>query len=175
MHTLVIGGTGMLRRLCLTLASRDHTLSVVARRDAPLAALAAEAPGAIHPIPADYTNFLDLAARLRAAVIAHGPIRLAIIWVHHDDAPSAPLAIAEFLADPADPCRLFHILGSSSMLRPEDAALRLIPGLLYHRILLGSVADGDTRRWLTDEEICDGVVRAIETDAPETDVGDRPP
>lgn len=175
-HSLVIGGTGMLRGVCLELARRGHHVSVVARRHAPLSSLCDEASGLsgqVLPAPADYASNEELAARIRAQTIAHGPVELAVCWIH-DTAPSAIGLIAKMIADPRRPARLIHILGSAAAdpvrIEPDDPATR-IAGVDYQRVILGFVPGPRGSRWLTNEEICTGVLSAIDSRAAESIVG----
>ncbi|MEX2219772.1 MAG: hypothetical protein WD749_13545 [Phycisphaerales bacterium] len=174
-HALVVGGTGMLRGLCLALAERGHTVTVIARRHAPLASLAraaASLPGRIAPAPADYTDDAALASAIRSATIARGQVSLAIAWVR-SAAPGALPLIADLIARDRDPPRLFHICGSAvaDPSRTPDRGLALLPGVRYRRVILGFVVGPPGARWLTDAEICAGVVRAVDGDASESVVG----
>ena len=104
-HMLVVGGTGMLAGVCLALAERGAEVSVIARDRQRLEALAeraAEAAGAIHPVPVDYTDEEALAVALGQARAERGPIALAVAWVH-STAPEAPERVADLRARPARP------------------------------------------------------------------------
>ncbi|HMN40115.1 MAG TPA: hypothetical protein PKE29_04670 [Phycisphaerales bacterium] len=174
-HALVIGGTGMLRGASLELARRGHDVSVVARSHARLSELAhagASTRGRIHPTPADYTDTQPFAAALRTAMIARGPFDLAVCWVH-STAPQAVGLIARFMEreSSATPRRLVHILGCEAD-HPEDAMrtrpmIAPTPGVQVTRVVLGFVVEGQASRWLTHEEICAGVIEAIDA-VPET-------
>lgn len=99
-HTLVVGGTGMLRDLCLALALRGHTVSVIAQDTRRLESLVEEAAthGArVHPLPVDYGHEIQLENRIRAAIAAQGPISLAVCWIH-SDSPRALPTIARVIA-----------------------------------------------------------------------------
>ncbi len=166
-HALVIGGTGMLRGVCLTLARRGWTVSVVARRHAGLSALAAEAEdGRINPLPVDYRDGPELAARIRAAVAAQGRVRLAVCWIH-SVAPEAPGLVAAMIADERAPVPCFHVLGTAAD-RSDPAS---IAGILYRRITLGFVVEAGASRWLTNDEIARGVMDAIDRGAARSIVG----
>jgi len=88
-----------------------------------------------------------------------------IAWVH-GSAPDAPLAIARA----ASPCRFFHVLGSAAREpgRADDgrpAAFAAVPGITYHEVILGFVIHEGSSRWLRNDEISAGVLRAVESDA----------
>lgn len=98
-HALVVGGTGMLWGASLALAERGYTVSVVARRQQRLEALARAAVGlasSIHPISVDYRDTQALIAALEAAQACFGAIELALIWIHRT-APAAPLPLLPYL------------------------------------------------------------------------------
>lgn len=175
-HALVVGGTGMLREVSLTLAERGHPVSVVARNRRRLRSLADEAErrgGAVYCIPVDYRDGDALTAALRDAVAAHGPLELAVVWIH-SIAPEAPLQVAR--ATVAASCRFFHLLGSAAAdpSAPDTGRrerFESIPGLSYHEVVLGFVLEGRRSRWLTNDEIAAGVLAAIDSAAARSVVG----
>ncbi|MEW6050419.1 MAG: short-chain dehydrogenase [Candidatus Zixiibacteriota bacterium] len=177
-HVLVVGGTGMLRKVVLHFARQGCWVSVVARTSESMTQLLAEsraATGQIDPIIVDYSNESALRLALADAVAARGPFRLAVIWIH-SDSPRALVVVAETLGAQGSECNLFHIMGSCAAdpSKHADQSALLFAGrtrLTYHSIVLGFKTDGVRSRWLTDEEICDGVIHAIETDAAEHVVG----
>lgn len=173
-HALVIGGTGMLRGVCMYLASRGGVVSVLARDRRRLDTLAHETRGAVRAIAADYRDSAALRLRIEEAVRAHGPIGLAVCWIH-STAPEAPLVVARAVAPIETPCRFFHILGSASAdpskERAEHPQLRLLPGILYRRIVLGFVIEPAGSRWLTNDEIGRGVIEAVAADRDESIIG----
>jgi hypothetical protein len=177
-HALVVGGTGMLRGVSLALAARGHTVSVVARTSRRLRALAesaGELSGRLHPLALDYHEDARLRAALAAAVDAHGPLALAVCWIH-SSAQRALFTVAEVPGGTNAPCRLFRLRGSalSDPSAPDPApASRLarFPSLRVREVILGFVIENGASRWLTDEEISRGVLEAIEADRIRTIVG----
>jgi hypothetical protein len=159
MRDLVIGGTGMLGGLVRVLSLRGRRPVVVARGGARLAALAAEAPG-MTALAIDYADDAALSAGLRGA----GPFQRCVAWVH-DHAPNAPLIAA------AHTTAVFvHVLGSaaSDPADPETLGVwrRRFAGLTaidYRQCVLGFVPCDGSARWLTDQEICDGVLAALDS------------
>lgn len=177
-HVLVVGGTGMLRRVSMKLASRGHTTSVVARTKADLDQMAAANPLVV-PVPVDYADGAALQTAVRETIDAHGPFALVVAWIH-DSAPDAPLQIAELAAADAKWLRYVHVLSSTaddpSVQQPgRRAAFEHIDGLRYEEVILGFVVEGDASRWLTDAEISAGVLGAIDRPAPRTIVGTTRP
>lgn len=168
----------MLRGLCLALAGRGWTVSVVARRRQRLADMeraTAGTGGRIHPIALDYRDALALTAALADAMSDNGRVDLAVAWIH-GTAPEAPLAVARAVADPERPVPYFHVLGSAAAdpSRPDPerrARFAAVPGIAYHEVILGFVLTAQGSRWLTDEEISSGVLRALEAGEPRYIVG----
>ena len=64
---------------------------------------------------------------------------------------------------------LFHILGNKASRMPAQkiGSTRCI----YHRIILGFILEDTYGRWLTHEEIADGVIKGIESKRAEWIVG----
>ena len=178
-HTLVVGGTGMLRRVAMTLAGRGHPTTVIARRPGPLARMAEESGGGIHPLAVDYGDGEALEAGLRRAIEARGPFTLLVAWIH-DSAPEAPAAVARIAAEGGGRLRYLHVLGSAaddpSQPDPERRArMEAIEGVTYEEVILGFVREGGRSRWLTDDEIAAGVLAAIDNAAPRRIVGNTRP
>jgi len=162
-HALVVGGTGMLREATLALARRWATVSVVARR----ADRMPGRPPSINPLPLDYRDTEALAGALRRAMEQHGPIRLAVCWIH-STAPGALPAVAAVLGGSGEPCRLFHVCGSAAAdptRLPRPALDPLPPNVSYRQVILGFQIEGERSRWLTHSEISQGVLQAIADDA----------
>ena len=175
-HSLVVGGTGMLRDVSLHLA-QHNAVSVVARTERDLQQLKTDAtrlPGDIHPLRLDYCDVSALEYGLHEAVRLHGPVYNAVCWIH-SDATDATAVLAETLTESSPGCRLFHVCGyeaaDPSLTADPYETLRNVPDLLYRRVVLGFVVDGGRSRWLKDIEIGAGVIRALEQDLDHSVVG----
>lgn len=177
-HALVVGGTGMLRGLTISLASQGYTVSVIARDIHRLRSLADSADrfaGRINPLPLDYRHGEQLRRDLAAAIEQYGPLVLAVCWIH-STAPGALQQIAEVIGVNSVPCRLFHVRGSA-VANPAEGVRRLpewlsgYPNIRYRQVILGFVVEHGASRWLTHQEISDGVLSAVGEDAPYFVVG----
>jgi hypothetical protein len=177
-HALVVGGTGMLCGVSLALARRARIVSVIARHPHRLKDLQEEAGafgGLIHPVAVDYRETRRLISSLLEVRQSVGVFSLSVVWVH-STAPEAPLAIAGVVSNPVDSCPYYHVL-SSAVVAPSSAVNRwrtrfeLFPGIEYHEVILGFTPDPRGSRWLTHEEICKGVLEAIELRVPSMVVG----
>lgn len=177
-HSLVIGGTGMLSEAALTLGEHSDALSIVARTRKSLDSLGSrllDSPAVYNPIQIDYQDVASLEKSLRAAIESYGPIDLVVAWIH-SNAQDVPLIVASIAAEKSLDVDFFHVLGSSSaepqsVPNPMELRLRAIPGLIYHKVILGFVEEGGNSRWLTNQEISRGVIDAVLADAPEHFVG----
>ena len=182
-HALVIGGTGMLRWACTTLAGRGADVTVVARDPGRLHTLATEAagmPGRIAPLACDYSDPQRLESALEATLRERGRPDPTIAWMR-EDALAGLHAVARVLeeatvgAGQAGACRLVHVLPSAARSpvvrkRYRDEFARY-GALRYRQVVLGFVIDEGVSRWLTDTEISDGVLRSLELHASEFVVG----
>jgi hypothetical protein len=175
-HTLIIGGTGMLKEASRVLASKSHMLTSVARTTQSLQSLDAELHGftGVHHMLAldwsDPTEFLSSVARHVAVV---GIPSLVVAWLH-DDGLAAEVATCVSSKDGA--CRFFQIRSCTvadpaSKVYYDKSIVAPIAGVTPHQIILGFDSDGDGSRWLSDSEISTGVLSAIERQDRTTVVG----
>jgi hypothetical protein len=178
-HVLVVGGTGMLRAATLGLAIRAEYVSVLARGEDRLAEMAEAGehlPGTVMPWAADYRNDPSLATTVTSAQEAFGPVDTVVAWIHAD-AQNAPVLLARLVGANGRAFRWFDVVGSgdpdsrtrADVRREELTAVRK---LIYHRVVLGRMPEGDGARWLTHAEIARGVLDAIDAAEPEALVGE---
>lgn len=169
-HTIVVGGTGMLKELVLWLVKQGSTVTVIARDNKKLMALVQETqalPGSVYPLAVDYTDELLLQEELLLAIRMHGPPVLAVCWIH-SHATQAPISIAGLLDKEVQKCNYYHVLGGGDV-QPdkEDNPFRTTVGRLKHinyfEIVLGFIVEDGNSRWLTDEEICQGIIDAFDS------------
>ena len=172
-HSLVIGGTGMLRGVSLYLCESDDIVTVVARSRERLQMLAEEADrrgGVINPIAVDYGDSVGLQNELNAAIREHGRVERVVTWIH-ESAPDAASIVARSVGRSRYPCRYFELCGSGTV-DPTEAAERHRSemehsgNIVYRQVILGFVRETSGSRWLTTDEIVDGVIDSIEADNP---------
>ena len=165
----------MLRDVSLELARSHYLVSVIARDETRLLELTNEARdfgGDIHPLSVDVKNTHLLTASLNMAMSLYGPIHLVVDWA----SPKASLDIAKMVSSADKPCPYFHVLGSSAANPSCDDSQRserfnTLANISYHEIILGFVIKADGSRWLTHEEICQGILTAIDQQASRFIVG----
>jgi hypothetical protein len=165
-HILVVGGTGMLSGLVEALAGDGGRLSLFSRHASRFAR------DSVAGFDVDYYDEPAFAAALDAA----GPVDLAVAWFHTLRIP-APRRLAERVRG-----RLFQVLGSATA-DPSHPDRRLaaaaiadgLPACALRQVVLGFQVEDGRSRWLTNDEISSGVLRAVRTDAAFSVVGQVEP
>jgi hypothetical protein len=174
-HALIVGGTGMLAGASRFIASHADTTSLFARTDKSLSSLRHSLPDALdvatHAV--DYRSEQAFNAAVRTRVEKVGVPDIVLAWIHTEPPASA---LATQLAAYGEPLRFFHVLGSASA-SPTGSLLRrrmhydALPGLSYHQIVLGFICNERGSRWLHHEEIADGAIEAVQSNAARYVVG----
>ncbi|MEM7737761.1 MAG: hypothetical protein AAF267_18440 [Deinococcota bacterium] len=174
-HILAIGTTGMLAAATRTLAQHASQMTCLARTPASLARLVASMPqdatkihtaeihtAEVHTVTADYQDshaFMDVIDR----ATQHAPIDMVVAWFHQPGMESCSKLIS-YLDAQARPVDMFHVVGSAARdpsnpdLWPQPEANSIVT---YHQIILGFVLEGESSRWLTHQEISEGLLEAI--------------
>ena len=172
---LIIGGTGMLRELVLDMAAKGAHLTLVTRHRAKMEALAQNMDnplGKIHFIEADYRNVEHLRTEIGLNMKYFGPFDKVIAWIHAQGYHTH-VDIAELTARPS--LNYYQILGSMSKdphAAPDKVAEEMRRmDMKYHQLVLGFVIEKDQSRWLTDDEICDGIKKALNDTQEESIIG----
>lgn len=168
-HALVIGGTGMLANVSVWLSENGYHVSVIGRYPEKMQRLIEQNPAQMTPVLVDYTNTKILAEQLHRIQKKNGPIHLVVAWVHSTGQQVIP-CLTESLSN-SQSWKLFHLNGSSSNLQEIKAKTAVPIHVHYHQILLGFKIENDASRWLTNEEISDGVIKAIREDKSEHIIG----
>jgi hypothetical protein len=162
-HALVVGGSGMLAGCCRKLLSISKTVTVMARSETRIKAIA---PGVV-PLVCDYDTDEAIAS------LSDLSPDLVVAWIH-----GRMPAFRRALAAHVRPGGCFvQVLGSAhgDPSRPErleemKAVVKDLP-LRYQPVVLGFAVERGVSRWLTDDEISEGVFAAILDDAPISIVG----
>lgn len=145
----------MLAGVCRALADRGFRVLVLARRERDLG------PG-VRVMPADYTDADAYESALSEIARETGQPDLLITWVH-STAPHAGDDASRIL----HPFRHLDVLGSAA----ENPASKLAPAPGREEVVLGFKVESGTSRWLTHEEIVQGVMDAIDQPGLRTIVG----
>ncbi|VDG96839.1 short chain dehydrogenase [Lysinibacillus sphaericus] len=174
-HVLVVGGSGMLKEVCLWLVDQGYNVSVIGRTKKRLADVVKEASdsSSVSPISVDYRNEELFLKEIRGIQHKLGPITLVVSWIH-TDAPNTLHILAENLSKLSNnPWRLFHVKGSTAHL--SQVPIPVPEGCLYRQIVLGFILCDSYSRWLTNKEIATGIIKAIQWDQEESIVGTLEP
>jgi hypothetical protein len=174
-HSLVIGGTGMLREVSVALARHSDVLTSVARTARSLQALDARVRRVCthHMLQLDWnqqTSFLD---GLERHVQAAGVPQRMLLWLHQDALADALMECLERLATPY---RVFQVRGSAAANPAFRDARPSMNGVgrvyaSYRQIVLGFHLQDTRSRWLHDDEIVRGVIEAMVADRERSIVG----
>jgi hypothetical protein len=162
-HALVVGGSGMLAGCCRKLLAVSGSVSVMARNESRIRAIAP----AIVPLVYDYSEAKE------SGIPRDQTPDLIVAWIH-GRMPAFRRALAERVCPGG---RFVQVLGSAhgDPSRPErlDEMKAVADGvpLVYQAVVLGFALEGTRARWLTDDEISDGVFEAIEKGVPLSIVG----
>lgn len=161
-HALVVGGTGMLSGVSLWLLNQGYHVSIIARNSDRMKDLIKQTDLDSHitPLFVDYINHDELQKKVHAAVNKNGDIEIVVAWIH-TNAPNALKIIAKEMSISKSEWELFHVLGSSSDLNRIKREVTIPAGCSYYQVQLGFVIEGARSRWLTNKEISDGVIEAI--------------
>ncbi|PHC61397.1 short-chain dehydrogenase [Bacillus toyonensis] len=174
MHALVIGGTGMLKKVSMWLCEQGFYVSIIGRDEVKLEYVkrASSAPENITCLPLDYHNNDKVKIAIKGTIERNGPITLVVAWIH-SSAKYALSLICKEIEFSSETYSLFHILGSkASRMNAGKIGGTLC---LYHRIILGFILEDTFGRWLTHQEISDGVINGIESNCNEWIVGQIEP
>ena len=175
---MIIGGTGMLRRVSLYLAGTGDVVTVVARSREALRTLAEEAHrqgGVINPVAVDYGDSPLFQDALNCAVRDHGRVERVVTWIHAS-AKEAPAIVARAVGRCRFACRYFELCGSgahdpSETAERRRAEMKRVGNIVYRQIILGFIREPGGSRWLSNDEIAEGVIEALESDNPRQVVG----
>ncbi|MFB4170120.1 short-chain dehydrogenase [Virgibacillus sp. JSM 102003] len=175
-YALVVGGTGMLKDVCHWLIEQEYHVYVIGRDQTKLKKLEQEAtqPENLHGISVDYQNSTNLSNELSNLFESNGIPDIVVSWIH-STAPQALPLIKDMISkqDLSTDWRLIHIQGSARFFEKENTPVP--ENCLYRRVYLGFILENNLSRWLTHNEISDGVIHAITTDNNETIVGTLEP
>lgn len=172
-HAIVVGGTGMLCAVSLWLAKSYGTVTVIGRNSRRLSSLA-NLSSRFNVVAADYRQRSTFKRALIKVVDGFGPPNTVVAWIH-DGALDCLFDIgALFPSD--DVSHLVLIRGSASAAPglhedPTVDAMKQLPNLCLTQVILGWKLERGIARWLTNEEIAQGVISTIEQSGPRYIVG----
>lgn len=152
------------------LCEKGFHVSIIGRDEVKLENVKREsaAPERITCLSLDYHNNDDVKLAIKSTIERNGPITVVVAWIHASAKGTLSLICRE-LDLLSETYNVFHILSSKASRMPAQK----IGGTRcsYHRIILGFILEDSYGRWLTHEEISDGVIKGIESNCDEYIVG----
>lgn len=168
-HALVIGGTGMLADVCIALARKGYIVSIIGRTRSKFQRILSESPvDSIFPLVVDYDSS-EVIEEVKKVIEEKGSFDLIVSWTPNY---SALERICEANRG-IDNFRLFQVKGSRRYF--IDEKLEIPENCNYRKVFLGFILENERSRWLTHEEISNGVIYQIESDQPTGIIGQIQP
>lgn len=178
-HILIVGGTGMIREATTHFIEQGHIVSIMSRDENRVEAFRKKYPrkkGRIWPIVQDYSNPIEAVAKVQEAAKMFVRIDLAILWIHDTESAFSE-RVKRFLFSHNPKVKVFQLLGSTSSnpmtLSKDTWKVRYPNG--YREIFLGYHKNDDSARWLTNREISEGTIDAVEGDHFRSVIGEIEP
>jgi len=167
-HILIIGGTGMLQDVAGYFTAQGYYVTVLARNAGRIFTLKKKyitQPGKIIPIAQDYRDWKTSVQKIKEVIEMTGPVEIAVLWIH-DAGEIFSGKLKELLFTHNPRTKVYQLLGSASVhpISLTNSRWKNKYPDRYREIYLGYVRNGNSSRWLTDEEIAGGVIKAIEND-----------
>lgn len=155
-RALVLGGTGMLAGCAEVLVADGWHVVLPSRRHSPIPTADGNGDRKALWVQASWSEPAALAEG--AARVLGGPVDLLVAWVHRTERVSVLRAVAPLLA-PGSPVVEVH--GSASANPVGGCPDPVLPGHPTQQIVLGFVRHAGRTRWLTHQEISDGVLDGV--------------
>jgi hypothetical protein len=154
-RALVLGGTGMLAGVAAALLDDDWYVVLPSRRRPSTPITNGHTRGA-HWIKADWGLPTVLTEAAREAL--GGPADLLVAWVHREVRAGVLRAVAPLLKTDAP---VVEVHGSASANPVGGCPDPVLTGHPTQQVVLGYVRHAGRTRWLTHQEISDGVLDAV--------------
>ncbi|GGH78078.1 hypothetical protein JOD43_000885 [Pullulanibacillus pueri] len=177
MHALVIGATGMLSTATLWMNSHGWQVTSISRTHEKAQKLHAlsDFPDRLRTLVLDWNATDTVLENIELAVEQSGPIHKLVLWMHREVAETIPKILCHIDQLNQENWALYHVKGSRAS-RPGQNWTPLLPkGCRYHDIILGFKQENGISRWLSNREISEGVIQAIQCGHERTIVGQVEP
>lgn len=179
---LVTGGTGFLAHTVIYLVRRGYRVAVIGRRPERFNALKfllKDKSDRVLPLICDYTSQDELDQAFQA--LPEVP-EASIHWIHNSF-EQGPFEMARRLNNRFQPHRFIHVRGSAAAAPGADREIwkkKLAPleSIHYQQVILGFHIDKTTpnaSRWLTQPEITQGMIHALNHPDQDHVIGDIEP
>lgn len=171
-HVIIFGGTGMLAGATKWLMENADCISITGRDERKFNELKTSSNDNDHRfVTLDYSNNEDLKKFLNESIQENGPIDMVVSWIHSTASDAIPIIFEEIYRKQKDQWRFIHIKGSSHDLSSIENEFMVPENCIYRQILLGFKVENDISRWLSHDEISNGVIAAIQHDDKKSIIG----
>jgi len=166
----------MLSGVSQWLVSSGYHVSIIARNAERMDELVKQVsdPERIIPLLVDYKDDIQFCQKIKEAVCKNGPIQTVVAWIHSDAISALSLLLQEVSVN-NDSWELYHVLGSRANAEELIRTLVLPATCRYSQVQLGFVVDNGRSRWLTNQEISNGVLEAIQQRTKRLTIGQLEP
>ena len=162
----------MLKDVSLWLIQQGNYVTVIGRQRKKMQSLINEAKysSELSPLIVDYTNYNSFKTALMDSQETHGSFDCIIAWI---DGSDTRVWESLFQAIPnSKNVVLYHIKGSSAYINNDSTKSYIPSNINYREVKLGFIIeDNNSSRWLTNSEIDQGIIDAIEQEIPKKHVG----
>ncbi len=167
-HLLIVGGTGMLKETTAHFIEQGDIVSIMGRNEDRLERFKKEYPtkrGRIWPIVQDYRDSEAALKKIQQAARMFMRIDVAILWIH-DTGQKFSERVKRFLFLHNPSIKVYPLWGSSSIhpLELSKPDWRKKYPEQFREVFLGYHKNGAGSRWLTNHEISEGTIKAVEQD-----------
>jgi len=176
---LIIGGTGMLKEASEYFIKKENQVTLVARNSQKLEAFKNKFPDKkVSTIAIDYTNTENFIQQIKTHFEHTSICKKVVCWMHSsgNNALHELINLMNSYSTSKIAIQFYHILGSASRSPKENQwGAKQFSHLQYHIIILGFKRAGNYSRWLTHNEISEGVIQAVEYNSKQYIVGQIEP
>lgn len=157
-HALVVGGSGMLSGTVGWLVKEGYHVSVVGRTKRKMKNVLKYKN--VSPLYLEYNDSKALKSAIKGTIVENGPIELVIAWIHSHAKQALHDAIS-IVTEYQKKVDLYHVVGSTTNLEKVKNEITAPRNSVYYQVQLGAIKEDSSSRWLTSEEISEGVIEAV--------------
>ncbi|MGP9041493.1 hypothetical protein [Cytobacillus kochii] len=169
-HTLIFGGTGMLKETTQWLIDRTTQTRIYGRKSKSL-----EQSNTTYRL-LDYTDTDKLIEEITLAHKEGGPIHTVLAWIHNTAPNAIPIMNKQIEQLQNEPWTLYLVKGSSSDIESIKSSQQNYKDQCKLKIIqLGFKYNGTSSRWLTHEEISTGTIDSMQSARDFTIIGSLKP
>ncbi|MFC7392257.1 short-chain dehydrogenase [Scopulibacillus cellulosilyticus] len=163
-HDLIVGGTGMLKQVSVWLASQGRKVTIIGRNQEKFKKIqnSAANPENLYFLNVDYYDINPFTDHLIKTIKKHGPFDRAVVWMRSSAKESLQKLVDILSSTTEHQWSLFHVLGSSASRPLSNRQPECPVNVDYHQVILGfEIQNNGESRWLTHDEISNGVIHAM--------------